>query len=183
MEPLSWLSLILGVALIVLAVVYHVKGNWRGTVIFFGSGIGVVAAVYSVAQVAYQNRESVTQERRGVAFYYAERWEELPTMAISKVLTEMEGKTGQEMAAILKADAGKQEDILKVMNFFERIGLTAKVSYSDEVALCSLFRGEALQYYSSLEEYIRYYRKIKNRHNAWEYFEWLFERWEKGCPT
>jgi len=183
MNPLLGLGLVLAALLLLLFLLHFSKPKWRSSIIFSGSGIGVALGIMGVAQVADQNAQSVAQQRKAVAFAYMDRWEELPTVAAAQMLRKIEGKRGQEIAETLMNDPEGQESILGVMNFFETIGLAAKLGYGDEVALCELFQGHVVLYYSNLEGFVQYYRRTRGRPGTWENFERLFMRWQRTCPT
>lgn len=192
----NWLIAGLGAGVLVLTILFASWPSARKTIVFFGSAVGVAAAVLGVLfsfqelqrlgdqyKLAIgQHEQSVTHSRQAVTFSYTEKFEDLPLEKAAEALNQIGAMNPQQISEFFRADPVSSQALLKVFNFFEQMALATKNSYADEKTLCALFEEPAVRYYSHLSSWIVEYRKQTGRHGAHEQHEWLFERWRRGCP-
>ncbi len=191
-----FLILVLSVAL---AWVFHWKvPEWEKTMRFFRNNIGVGAAVLA-AWLAYlevdkatasyalsvsQHADEVRHRKQTVAFELAREFSELPHLTlIADAIEAHKSLLPEEIEKKTKEDKALWGALRDTLNFFEQAAMATKLSYADESTMCELLAGPIGYYYSSLEAWIEHHRKVNDKQGAWQHGEWLYKKWQKGCPS
>ncbi len=188
MKEYSWVVYIL--LAIGLTFLCHFRQEQRRTVVFLAAALGAVGAIGQIRATASQNRTEVEHRRIlsiDVSFRYMAQWNDPSFRAIlpdaSDGLRSIAGKAPEQMQATLEANARERNALTSVFNSFEDIGFAVRTGYADNASLCQYFSEPALRYFRTAKPWLEYYRLQTGRRGVYEHFEWLYQNWEKGCPT
>jgi len=146
-----------------------------------------VAAIGQIQAAATQSGKEVEHRKIEVSFRYMVRWNEPGFRAILPDavdgLNSVVGKSPEQMQAVFEGNAKQREAVMSVFNLFEDIGLAVRTGYADSGSLCQYFSEPASRYFSKTKPWLEYYRQQTGRHGAYEQYEWLCQKWDKGCPV
>jgi hypothetical protein len=173
------------IILLGLTIAYYYLRKYRSSIAFFATFLAAIAAILQLQVTAAQNREDVRIKKVAVAFAYFDTWNKdvrPHAGAIMGAMHEIEGKPGEEANQILTGNPEKRHLVLSAFDFFEEVSLAVKTGYVDEASLCEYFSRPSAQLFSMGQVWLKYWRQTSQQTGAYEQYEWLYKRWEKGCP-
>ena len=175
----------LGVVIVGLTLLYQFLPGYRHTVIFLGSALGVALAFTGLLQTAAQGRELARHRKVQVAFDYMKRFNQpkisLKVEQAHDALERVSGLSPADTHAVFVEEPSTSEPLKFVFNFYEEIGLAARLGYADEYSLCVYFHDVGIKYFSRLKPWLDYYRSLPGKFDAHEPYEWIYDRWTPGC--
>jgi hypothetical protein len=187
---MTWVIVLTISLILILSVLYHFKKDMRRSIIFFGSSLGIgatiVTAVFGVLglrESTDQHNMSIKLSQKQAAFYYLKEWKEVPQPKAREVSRVIRGIPPQEAHKIFQSNHEYADAVRASLAFFEEVGLATKHSYADEETLCSLLQEPVITYYSDFQPWMEWYKNYRQIPRAFEHYEWLHERWKKGCPS
>ncbi len=150
----------LGVAILILTLLYHFMPKAGNTIIFLGSGIGVAATVIAAALSfeelrgvanhyelsVEQHKQAIAHDRQAVAFLYMEKFGALPIGDAASALEDVKSKTPEQIDEYLRSNPQAKGALVKVFNCFEEMALAAQFTYADEATLCALLEEPVVRY-------------------------------------
>lgn len=183
------LAILVTAAILLMATLYHFKSNWRKTVVFIGSSLGVAAAAAGAILTGLELRESTDQyrqsvrlKRQEVSFLYMEKFQGIPDKALLRnAIDGLAGKSPEEIQEFFLNQPADGTRISDMLSFFEDTAVAVRVDYADEPTLCAFLEEPAVRYYRTLEKWIDYFRKAGGAPSYLEHYQWLYDRWKQGC--
>jgi len=176
--------------ILVLTFLYHFKTNWRRTIVFFGSSLGIggtiVAAMLGVLglrESTEQHNISMKLNQKQASFYYLKEWKAVPQPKAREVSSLVRGIPPQDAHKVFQSKPEYADAVRTVLAYFEEVGLAVKHSYADEATLCSLLQESVLSYHSDFQPWMDWYKNYRKIPRAFENYDWVYQRWKDGCPS
>lgn len=195
METVYIVIFIAVVILVALGIAHHYLSTHRPLIVFITSTLGGMAAligvyltIFQLGQLTEQHELSIQQKREEKAFSYMEKWDPEIQVRVEKILSEFVNKSLVDKLNILIIDESHnegnyyQKPLAKTLSLFEELGLAVRRNYADEQILCFFYEENIIRYWGQLQDIVHYNRTNYNKPLLFENFEWLYDRWKRGCP-
>ena len=185
MEAYWWIVYL--AAAVALGVAYKLLPQHRDPVVFLAAALAGAGAMGQLHAQILQNRDAVQHQRVVASFDYMKELGGEPFGQVRSkagdALRAVKGKPAKEADEYLNAHPNDKEAVLTVFNKFEEIAIAVRTDYADEGVLCQYVSEPAVRYFQTLRPWLEYFRSTQGKGGAAEHYQWLYERWIKGCPA
>ena len=173
---------VLGV--VILTAVYHLAKEWRQTIVFFGSSLGISAAIIAailgvmgLQESARQHSFAIRQSQKQAAFSYAQEWQRIPQAKLRQASKLARELSPEDIHKALQNDPELADAVRATIVYFEEVGLAVRLSYADEEPLRALLYEPVSRYHSAFKPWMDWYKNYRSVPTAFENYQWLEERW------
>ena len=185
----------ISLAIVALATLsYEVYPSFRDTLTFSFVALGITAGVLSAYYISRNLATTISQRNQGIqqrteelhaakvskAFEYIDSWNHPDFHPLKEkwheIMKSVKAQPQEKVEETLE-DYAKREVVIDVLNFFEGMALAISKGIADDETLRRQFRGSLLEYYLTFEEWIKKYRRDRNRPAGIKELEHLLSRW------
>lgn len=172
---------------VILTVFYHLAKEWRRTIVFFGSSLGIGAAIIAailgimgLQESARQHSFAIKQSQKQAAFAYVQEWQKIPQAKLREASKIARDKPPEEVHKMLQGDPELADAVRATIVYFEEVGLAIRLGYADEEPLRALLYEPVSRYHSAFKPWMDWYKNYRSIPTAFENYQWLQDRWANG---
>src|SRR5436309_1860454 len=106
-----WIIVSVALIVVILTAFYHLAKGWRRTIVFFGSSLGIGAAIIAailgvmgLQESARQHSFAIRQSQKQAAFAHAQEWQRIPQAKLREASKLARDMSPEDIHKALQSD-------------------------------------------------------------------------------